>query len=52
MVTPPNCVLIIAQIILTMRMQWKSLQLPKEKPSVFSRPGTFCADVAMGIAMP
>lgn len=34
-----------------MKMQQKRLQLPKERPSVFSRTGTFCADVAMGITL-
>lgn len=48
---PLDFLLSIAQIIVTVKMQQKRLQLPKERPSAFSRAGTFCADVAMGIPM-
>lgn len=34
-----------------MKVQQKRLQLPKERLSVFSKTGTFCASVAMGVAM-
>lgn len=43
--------LIAAQILVTTKMQQHQLQLLKERASVFSRTGTFCADVAMGITM-